>query len=254
MMNSFVGETTMTLENTVEKFDGVQDPARSELFLVKDLDPETSPVLYYKYESMDPMRTDTAHDHNKIWREQTTDVPSIIVGGEEYPALLKAPDGREVNIDDGFIMDFHGRPTRTVAQDQNRVVLDEAQARAREQAGGSRLRRFTEWGFKLARVTLTDGPAQRFQLMESEKKQRDKAETSMATRLEDVFAALVNKIEGGKLGTAPTKVGPSSASELMDAFDNLTNDPLQAAALKEHLLGELESKAPASAQEENSGE
>ena len=76
----------------------------------------------------------------------------------------------------------------------------------------------------------------------------------MATRLEDVFAALVNKIEGGKLGTAPTKVGPSSASELMDAFDNLTNDPLQAAALKEHLLGELESKAPASAQEENSGE
>ena len=253
-MNTFVGDTTVTLENTAEKFDGVQDPARQELFLVKELDLETSPILYYKYESMDPTKTDTMHDHSSPWPEQTTDVPKIITGGDEYPALIKTPEGREVNIDDGFILDFEGRPQRSVAIDANRDVIDEVQARSREQAGGRRLRRYTEWGFQLVRVILTDGPSQRFQLMEGEEKKRAKAEGSMASRFEGVLSAMLSKIEGGTLGKAPTEVGPSTATELMAAFDNLTTDPLQAAALREHLLGELEDKAPAPVQEENSGE
>tara|TARA_R110000824_G_scaffold372146_2_gene562254 strand:- start:1547 stop:1819 length:273 start_codon:yes stop_codon:yes gene_type:complete len=90
--------------------------------------------------------------------------------------------------------------------------------------------------------------------MEGEEKKRAKAEGSMANRFEDVLSAMLSKIEGGTLGKAPTEVGPSTATELMAAFDNLTTDPLQAAALREHLLGELEDKAPAPVQEENSGE
>ena len=251
-MNTMQSDTAVvTLENDADHFGGVQDPARSELFLVQDLDPETNSVLYYKYEGMDPMRTDTQHDHDKPWLEQTTSVPAIIEGGDEYPSLIRVPGGREVNIDDGFILDFHGRPMRTVAMDQNRDVLDEVQARSREQSGGSRLRRYTEWGFKLVRVTLTDGPAQRFQLSESEKQKRDKSEGSMASKFEDMFAAVINKIDGGK---PPTKVGPASPGELMAQFDALTSDPLQAAALREHLLGELDDKAPAPVQEESSGE
>ena len=74
----------------------------------------------------------------------------------------------------------------------------------------------------------------------------------MASRLEDVFAALLGKISDGTVGEAPTKQGPSSASELMDAFDQLTEDPRQAAALREHLLGELDIKAPV--EEESSEE
>jgi hypothetical protein len=177
------------------------------------------------------------------------------MGGDDYdPLLFEETEGREVNVDDGFILDWHGTPTRVVALDANRDVLTEAQARVREQAGGRRLRRYTEWGFRLHKATKTDGPEQRFQLLESEKQQREKSEGNMANRLEDVFAALLGKIETGTVGAPPTTQGPSTATELMEAFDNLTTDPRQAAALREHLLGELESKAPAPVQEENSGE
>ena len=70
-----VSDTSVTLEDDHEKFDGVQDPARSELFLVKEFDPETSPILYYKYESLDPMVSDTRHDASSPWWEQTTGTP-----------------------------------------------------------------------------------------------------------------------------------------------------------------------------------
>ena len=248
-----VSETTMTLKSI--GFDGVQDPARAEKFLVKEYAADTSPILYYKYESTDRMISDTAHDHNYPWHEVTTAVPRIIEGGPNYDPVLFDENGVEINVDHGFIMDWHGRPMRTVALDANKDILDEAQARAREQAGARRLRRYTEWGFILVKATLTDGPEQRFQLLESEKKQREKAETSMADRLGDLFATVMGKIKDGSITDPPTTVGPSSATELMAAFDKFTDDPRQAAALREQLLGELDIKVPASAsEEENSGE
>ena len=237
-----MSDTTLTLGNSVETFDGVQDPARSELFLVKEFDQETSPILYYKYESLDPLQTDTRHDAKEAWAEQTTACPTIISGGDEYDALLKTDDGHEVNVDDGFILDWEGRAPRVVAIAQNGDVLDEAQARARETTSGVRLRRYTEWGFRLRRATKTDGPEQRFQLMETEKVQRDRAEGQMASRLEQVFSTVLEKI-GGESGP-PTKTGgPESAAELLEAFDKLTDDPRQAAAIRESLLADLETKA-----------
>ena len=236
-----VSDTALTLENDHEKFGGVQDPARSELFLVKEFDPETSPVLYYKYESVDPLQTDTRHDSKEAWFEQTTACPAIISGGDEYDAMLKTNDGHEVNVDDGFILDWEGRATRVVAIAQNGDVLDEAQARARETTSGVRLRRYTEWGFRLRRATKTDGPEQRFQLMETEKVQRDRAEGQMASRLEQVFSSVLYKL-GGESGP-PTKTGgPESAAELLEAFDKLTDDPRQAAAIRESLLADLDVK------------
>ena len=239
-----VGDTTVTLEDDHEKFDGVQDPARNELFLVKACDPETSPILYYKYESLDPMVSDTRHEASSPWWEQTTGTPELLRSDGEYDTILTTKSGHEVNIDDGFILDFHGTPTRTVAIDQNGDVLDEAQSRAREQVNGRRLRRYTEWGFRLHKATLTDGPDQRFQLLETEKVQRERAEGKMAGRLEQVFSTLITKM-GGSIDDAPTSMGgPSSADELMSAFDTLTDDPRQREALREHLLAELETKAP----------
>ena len=239
-----MSDTTLTLGNSVDSFGGVQAPDRSELFLVKEFDQETSPVLYYKYESMDPLQTDTRHASKQGWAEQTTACPAIISGGDEYDALLKTDDGHEVNVDDGFILDWHGSPTRTVAIDQTGDVLDEAQARARETTSGRRLRRYTEWGFRLHRATKTDGPEQRFQLMETEKVQRDRAEGKMAGRLEQVFSHILDKIGGSS--DLPTKTGgPESATELLEAFDKLTDDPRQAAAIRESLLADLEVKGDA---------
>ena len=239
-----MSDTTLTLGNSIDSFDGVQDSARSELFLVKEFDQETSPVLYYKYESMDPLQTDTRHDSKEGWAEQTTACPAIISGGDEYDALLKTDDGHEVNVDDGFILDWEGRPTRVVAIDQTGDVLDEAQARARETTSGVRLRRYTEWGFRLRRATKTDGPEQRFQLMETDKVQRDRAEGQMASRLEQVFSSVLSKISGDS--GPPTKTGgPESATELLEAFDKLTDDPRQAAAIRESLLADLEVKGDA---------
>ena len=235
---------SMTLESIAESFDGVQDPGRSELFLVKEFGKETSPALYYKYESMDPLQTDTRHDSKAPWGEQTTACPRIISGGEDYDALLKTSNGHEVNVDDGFILDWEGTPTRVVAIDQTGDVLDEAQARARETTSGRRLRRYTEWGFRLRRATKTDGPEQRFQLMETEKIQRDRAEGQMASRLDKVFSGILEKIGGGS--GLPTKTGgPESATELLEAFDKLTDDPRQAAAIRESLLADLEVKGNA---------
>ena len=65
----------------------------------------------------------------------------------------------------------------------------------------------------------------------------------MAGRLEQVFSTLITKM-GGSIDDVPTSQGPSSADELMSAFDTLTEDPRQRAALREQLLAELDVKAP----------
>ena len=78
--------------------------------------------------------------------------------------------------------------------------------------------------------------------METEKVQRDRAEGQMASRLEQVFSTVLDKI--GVESGPPTKTGgPESAADLLEAFDKLTDDPRQAAAIRESLLAELETKA-----------
>lgn len=228
--------------DTTEDFDGIQDPSHVEMFLVKELGEDASP-LYYKYESTNPLQTDMRHSPDDPWVEQTTACPDIISADDEYGSLLVTEGGRQVNVDDGFILDFWGRPMRVVAIESNGDIIDEAQARAREQTSGRRLSRFTEWGFRLVRVTKTNGPEERFQLQETEKIRRDRAEGQMADRIGEAFTAAIERMGNLVPGESPkTKSGPESADDLIKLFENFANDPVRATAMKEQLLAELEGK------------
>ena len=235
-----MNDTAVVLDTT-DAFDGVQDPGRSEMFLVKEFSVEGDP-LYYKYESTNPRESDTVHSQDHPWLEQVTACPPLIAGNDEYDALLVTDGGREVNVDDGFILDFHGKPMRVVSVEPNGDIIDESRARAREQTTGRRLPRYVEWGFRLVKATKTDGPEQRFQLMETEKVRRDKAEGQMAGRIGDAFTAAIEKMGGMVPGQTNINSGPSSADELLEMFDKFAADPVRAAAMKEQLLAELDAK------------
>ena len=227
--------------DTTDAFDGTQDPNRSEMFLVKEFESKGEP-LYFKYESTNPRQSDTIHEQDHPWLEQVTACPPLISGDDEYDALLVTDSGREVNVDDGFILDFHGKPVRTVSIEPNGDIINESRARAREQTTGRRLPRYVEWGFRLVKATKTDGPAQRFQLMETEKVRRDKAEGQMASRIGEAFTTAIEKMGNMVPGQTNINSGPSSADELLEMFDKFAADPVRATAMKEQLLAELETK------------
>mgnify|MGYP001560339647 CR=1 FL=1 len=147
-------------------------------YAIMGLTPEQSlTVVYSKLESQGDL-ADLRHT-TPPWVEQYTSISEGQLGyrnifihhGDGEPPESGAGDH------EGFIFTFHGAPSGTVALDPNtKQILTQAQADIQEETFNQRLPRYTQWDFRLHEVIVTDGPARRARLMESNEEQRARAE------------------------------------------------------------------------------
>lgn len=217
----------------------VQDSRRKlDRYAYMELTPEQKGmVVYSKLESQGDL-ADLRHTNS--WVEQYTAIGEGQLGYRNI--FVQHDDGEQpeggAGDHEGLIFTFHGAPAGTVALDPNtKQILTQAQAEIQEETFNQRLPRYTQWDFKLHEVIVTDGPARRARLMESNEEQRARSEekylSSQAEMLRmqmEIFRELHQQIvaNGGR-GVVTTDSLKEIATEKVDG--NL--QPEQVAALEE---------------------
>jgi len=167
-------------------------------------------VWYVKYESTNPLLSDT--QHGEIWKEQAT--AHTRVGLTE---------------DDGCIIDFSGRRRGEVAITEDGDVLTEVAADGREDATGKPLPRYSAFDFHIEKITKTDGPELRQRLQDSVDNKVKENQSDLIEVLTDTFKGIQGKASGA----------PASSKE--DARKYLQGlDPLQRKAMIEMAEDEIE--------------
>tara|TARA_Y100000310_G_scaffold120368_1_gene119088 strand:- start:1402 stop:2097 length:696 start_codon:yes stop_codon:yes gene_type:complete len=142
-------------------------------------DQQKAEVVYSKYESQDPMLSDT--QHGEKWDKQTITVEKL-----------------GVTEDMGCIIDLVGSSRGEVAIDRTGEVLTEEAADIREEASGQNIPRFMAYDFRIAKILKTDGPAQRQALQRTHEQQRAKSEENMF----DTIARAMSQV--GDANVAPS--------------------------------------------------
>ena len=170
----------------------VDDSDLGEVSLSK---PQKETVLFTKYESQNPMISDT--QHHGPWHIQVTSDQSL-------------GDKLGLREDDGVIIDFEGTPRGEVAISSLGEELTESQAELREETTGQNLPRFIAFDFRIKKLTKTDGPDQREMLMKSVDQRRQDSESTLIETLTKAFQSASGHLaqEGN--------VNPSEG-ELLDA-------------------------------------
>lgn len=201
----------------IDALTGVQDPMHKSDMYVRCMIPENlrDKVLFYKTEPVDPGICDTLHDPNHPW---VVDTVAVRDGMEPAYRTLHQRDGdtvsQGVSEDAGLILTFHGRPEGTVALDLNsRREYTEAEAGLFEDQFQTRLPRYSKWGFRIASIIKTDGPAKRQRLFESMEQQRSRSNSEMADSITQAFMQVLNlmKASGNATMTAEAeKLFPSA--------------------------------------------
>tara|TARA_R110000796_G_scaffold99092_3_gene206946 strand:- start:530 stop:1099 length:570 start_codon:yes stop_codon:yes gene_type:complete len=156
---------------------------------------EKDAVAFTKYESQNPMISDT--QHHGAWHIQVTSDQML-------------GDKLGLREDDGVIIDFEGTPRGEVAISSLGEELTESQATLREDTTGQNLPRFIAFDFRVKKLTKTDGPQQRELLMKSIDQRRQDSESTLIETLTKAFQGASGQLaEQGNIN--PSK------SELMDA-------------------------------------
>lgn len=135
----------------------------------------TERVVYTKFESQNPMISDT--QHGSTWNEQF--VASSRMG---------------INEDHGVIIDFQGTPRGEVGITAQGEILEMDATEIREQALGMRIPRYIAYDFRIHKMTKTDGPARREKLQMTHEQQREHSEARMADSIANAFIKLQGQL------------------------------------------------------------
>jgi|TARA_R110000744_G_scaffold117735_1_gene220044 hypothetical protein len=147
----------------------------SNLGEVPMTDSERGQIVFRKYESTNKMVTDTIHMAD--WHIQVT-----------------ADDRLGLTEDDGVIIDFIGKPLGLVAMTNRGEILTEEEAELREEATGQNLHRYKQFGFRIHKLTKTDGPAGRRQLQLSQDQKRADSESNLVDSISSAFSEAMGNL------------------------------------------------------------
>lgn len=231
------------LEQSATKAGAVQDPKRNpntELFARYKF-PGKGPVVYVKRESLNRMQSDTFHNPEHPWIEESTDLPSVIANLRNGPERLRVEMNNgelaDLELAHGFILRFKGYAGQFVGQDPQGNILSEDALAAAEEALEKELPRLREWVFHLDEVIYTNGPELAARKMESNEGQRNRAEAASFDRQSEFFGQLLTKLSELIGGTkTPT------ADQLKETVKNLS--PVQLQELIDHATKPETGKRP----------
>ena len=198
-----------------------QHPKREDRYEIHEFD--ESPVLYFKWESPNVYISDTLHDLDSVWYEEFTDIPEALKARtpKTFTSRIDA-DGdvteEPLNLEDGCILCFEGRYTRDVAI-LNGEILGEEAAQLREETSESELPRFHEWAFRIVKVVVTDGPAERERIGDTQDQKRNRAETRMFDSQQEFFNGLMTRMGGAVAVPTDVNLTPQSASDVFENVD-----------------------------------
>lgn len=146
-------------------------------------------VIYTKFESQDPMRSDTQH-------------------GEEWIEEVTAHPRMGLTTDEGCIIRFCGTRRGEVSIDpRTGEVLTQDEANLREDATGQNLPRYMAYDFRVQKLTKTNGPELRRNLMDTYDKQKADSESGMFDSIAQAFqSAVANLQSGGNTNPSPTDI------------------------------------------------
>ena len=168
-----------------------------------DLKPEQHrQVIFSRYESHDPMVTDTIH--GDLWVEE------YVVS--EHLGLVE---------DDGCIIRLHGTPRGQVGIAKTGDVLTDEQADQREEMGGEAIQRYAAYDFRIAWIKKTDGPERREKLVMA-------AETRKQDSEKDMYSSIATAFQNAMAQSGNS--GPMSHSQMQEALNNYTPDQIRAMA------------------------
>ena len=149
----------------------IDDASLGEVPLTKK---ERERVCFTKYESHNPMVSDTVH--HGTW--------DLVVTSDKNHG-----DKLGLTEDDGVIIDFQGTPRGEVAITSEGSILSDEDADLREEATGQNMPRFMAYDFRIRKLTKTDGPEQREMLMKSVDQRRQDSESTLIETLTSAFQA-----------------------------------------------------------------
>jgi hypothetical protein len=132
-------------------------------------------IIFRKYESTNKMVTDMIHEGD--WHIQVTADARLGLGEE-----------------DGVIIDFIGRPISLVAMTNRGEILNEDEAELREEASGGNLPRYRQFGFRIHKLTKTDGPEGRRMLSLSQDQKRKEGENNLVDSIASAFAQATSSL------------------------------------------------------------
>ena len=144
---------------------------------------DKSKIIYRKYEAVSDNITDTRH---REWHEVLVAHEKISLLGMEDRLLDDDIVG--ISADDGMI---------------------------EEEAMGIEYVRYTEWGFRLVEVLLTNGPEARQRLAETYERQKNMEQAEMFTSMEEFFSSMMGRLEQmGQVTNNPQQLAQSANSVL----------------------------------------
>ena len=168
-------------------------------------------IWYVKYESMNPLRSDT-------------------VSGPEWGIEQVTSHHRTgLHEDDGCIQSFQGYRRGEVAITENGDVLSAEEAEAREDTSGRSLPRYSAYDFKLVELVKTNGPSLREALHRSAEDKRKEGESELLDVLSKTFKGM-SLPENGQT--------PSTGDDIREYLSGL--HPTQRKALIEMAEDEIE--------------
>tara|TARA_R110000744_G_scaffold86986_6_gene170023 strand:+ start:6017 stop:6874 length:858 start_codon:yes stop_codon:yes gene_type:complete len=172
---------------------------------------DKSKIIYRKYEAVSDNITDTRH---REWHEVLVAHEKISLLGMEDRLLDDDIVG--ISADDGMILKFEGQPEQVVCIDHRSMrVINEDQAELEEEAMGIEYVRYTEWGFRLVEVLLTNGPEARQRLAETYERQKNMEQAEMFTSMEEFFSSMMGRLEQmGQVTNNPQQLAQSANSVL----------------------------------------
>lgn len=175
-------------------------------------------VIYTKYESQNPMVSDT--QHGPEWNEQF--VVSTRLG---------------ITEDHGVIMDFLGTPRGEIGITNQGEVLEGDTLILREEASGKPVPRYVAYEFRLAKIEKTDGPARREKLQMTHEQQRNESESNLMNSLNRFFTQFQANGQTMKAPESPegltqllAGLAPEQRSAMLQLAEDEANDRKEEAA------------------------
>lgn len=177
---------------------GLEEAVRNAPLGIVDLpDDIMGKVWFMKYESPDPMVSDTAHTN-------------------EWVIQLTAHEKLGLVEDDSCIVTFNGKNVGEVGILPNGESVRGEEIELRESVTNRRIPRFVAWEFRIASFEKTDGLQRRLALHQTHEQQRKTAEASLLDTIGQAFSNM-----------GPVKPAPSPA-DFEKYFNSLSPEQRQA--------------------------
>jgi hypothetical protein len=169
-------------------------------------------VIYTKYESQNPMVSDT--QHGERWNEQF--IVSSRLG---------------ITEDHGVIMDFVGTPRGEVGITNQGEILEGDTLSMREEATGKMIPRYVAYDFRIERIEKTDGPQRREKLQMTYEQQRNESESNLMNTLNRFFTqfqangqTLQGPQDRGDITHLLAEMSPEQRSAMLQLADDEAED------------------------------